>query len=121
MREERNALMGRWATLESPWRLPIGPIPIYVMRSKPDADSRLTLESRTLIPVPNLVEVQTRSYARFLQEAAAAEEPQECRLGSALPRDVPDQELRRQAFAGLHLLRTRPSALLARKTAGGCG
>ena len=44
-------------------------------------------------PVPDLTEIQTRSYERFLQADLPAEEPRRRRAGRGLPRDLPDREL----------------------------
>ena len=44
-------------------------------------------------PVPDLTEIQTRSYERFLQADLAGRGARRRRPGRGLPRDLPDREL----------------------------
>ena len=68
-----------------------------------------------VFPVPDLTEIQTRSYERFLQADVPAEERDRLRPRRGLPRDLPDQELRHDADAGIHQVRPGQAALRARR------
>ena len=68
-----------------------------------------------VFPVPDLTEIQTRSYERFLQADIPAEERADCGPGRGLPRDLPDRELRQDAEAGIHQVRPGQAALRARR------
>ena len=50
-------------------------------------------------PVPDLTQIQTRSYERFLQADIPAEKRADSGLEGRLPRDLPDRELRQDAQA----------------------
>ena len=68
-----------------------------------------------VFPVPDLTEIQTRSYERFLQADLAGREARRQRAGGGLPRDLPDRELRQDAQAGIHQVRPGQAALRARR------
>ena len=57
-------------------------------------------------PVPDLTEIQTRSYERFLQADIPPEERDRLGPGRGLPRDLPDRELRQDAQARIHQVTT---------------
>ena len=49
--------------------------------------------------VPDLTQIQTRSYERFLQADLPADKRERRGAGRGLPRDLPDRELRQDAQA----------------------
>ena len=68
-----------------------------------------------VFPVPDLTEIQTRSYERFLQADIAGRGARRLGPGRGLPRDLPDRELRQDAEAGIHQVRPGQAALRARR------
>ena len=66
-------------------------------------------------PVPDLTEIQTRSYERFLQADVPPEERDDSGLEGGLPRDLPDRELRQDAQARIHQVRPGQAPLRARR------
>ena len=66
-------------------------------------------------PVPDLTEIQTRSYERFLQADLPAEQRERRGPRGGLPRDLPDRELRQDPQAGIPQVRPGQAALRPRR------
>ena len=71
-------------------------------------------------PVPDLTEIQTRSYERFLQADVPAEKRDRHRPRRRLPRDLPDRELRQDAHAGVHHATSWASRATSPTSAASC-
>ena len=65
------------------------------------------------LPIPNLIEVQTAAYKRFLQSDVPAGKTQGRRSGSAAARSLPDRVVRREHEARVLALRPGKAALHA--------
>ena len=68
-----------------------------------------------VFPVPDLTEIQTRSYERFLQPDIPAERARGRRARRGVPRNLPDRELRQDAEARIHQVRPGQAALRPRR------
>ena len=66
-------------------------------------------------PVPDLTQIQTRSYERFLQADPPDNKREESGLEGVFPRDLPDRELRQDAQARVSALRPGQAAVRPRR------
>ena len=69
---------------------------------------------KKIIDIPNLIEIQKRSYEEFLQRSVPPTRTTGKRTAGRLPLGLPDQGLQRDRLAGVRQLRARGAQVFRR-------